>query len=206
MHLIGVVTALRDEASCITSGAIPFNEKQQLNDQTLLWLSGMGAQAAQVAAQGLCHHGATALVSFGVAGALHADLKPGDLVLPNAIASDQAWPVDLAWQQRLRQILQSSVTVVDGVLADSAVPLTDERSKTSRERAVLPGRCERTEWSMPEHARKLFSCRVGTFAAGAGRGFLGGGFSRRQGRFERIGLFFELRQAHRSRRSASSGG
>lgn len=131
MYLIGVVTALRDEASCITSGSIPFNEKLQLSDQTLLWLSGMGAQAAQVAAQGLCHHGATALVSFGVAGALHADLKPGDLVLPNAIASDQAWPVDRAWQQRLRQTLQSSVTVVDGVLADSAVPLTDERSKTS---------------------------------------------------------------------------
>lgn len=140
MHLIGVVTALRDEASCITSGPVPFNEKLQLSDQAMLWLSGMGAQAAQVAAQGLCQHSATALVSFGVAGALHADLKPGDLVLPDAIASEQQlWPVDRAWRQRLRQTLQSRVTVVDGVLADSAVPLTDERSK--RNLAQSTGAC-----------------------------------------------------------------
>lgn len=137
MYLIGLVTALRDEARCITSGPIPFNEKISLNDHALLWLSGMGSHAAQAAAEGLCRHGATALVSFGVAGALHADLQPGDLVLPNKIASEQqSWQVDCAWQQRLRQMLRSNLTVVDGVLADSAVPLTDERSKKDLARST----------------------------------------------------------------------
>jgi len=139
VHLIGVVTALRAEASCIVSARIPFDESVRINAHTLLWLSGMGASAASKAAKGLCRHGITALVSFGVAGALDPNLKPGDLVLPDAIYADQQWPVNLAWRDRLQQKLAMDVTVVNGVLANSAEPLTNE--KTKQDLAQVTGAC-----------------------------------------------------------------
>ena len=136
VHLIGVVTALRAEASCIVSARIPFNESVRINAHSVVWLSGMGASAAQRAAKELCQHGVTALVSFGVAGALDPSLKPGDLVLPDAIYADQQWPVNLVWRDRLQQKLAMDVTVVNGVLASSAEPLTDEKTKQALAQAT----------------------------------------------------------------------
>lgn len=139
MHLIGVVTALRAEASCIVSARIPFDESVRINAHTILWLSGMGATAAHNAAKGLCQHGITALVSFGVAGALDPNLKPGDLVLPDAIYANQQWPVNLAWRDRLQQKLAIDINVVNGVLAHSREPLTSE--KTKQDLAQATGAC-----------------------------------------------------------------
>ncbi len=139
MHLVGIVTALRAEAGCIVSARIPFNEVVRINAHSVLWLSGMGALAAQNAAEALCQHSITALVSFGVAGALDPNLKPGDLVLPDAIYADQQWPVNLAWRDRLQQKLAMDVTVVNGVLAHSPEPLTSE--KTKQDLAQATGAC-----------------------------------------------------------------
>ncbi len=121
--------ALRAEANCVSPARIPFNAIMPVDDLTVLWLSGMGAQAARAAAEGLHQHGVTALVSFGVAGALSADLKPGDLVLPDAIHAGAQLPVNVAWRDRLQKLLPADVTVVNGILADSTVPLTDEKAK-----------------------------------------------------------------------------
>ncbi|PTQ72763.1 hopanoid-associated phosphorylase [Nitrosomonas oligotropha] len=139
MRVTGLVTALRAEASCISPARIPFNQMVQLNDHARLWLSGMGAQAAGAAAEGLYQQGAMALVSFGVAGALDSTLKPGDLVLPDVIHAGAQLPVDLAWRDRLQSLLPTDITVVNGGLADSAVPLTDEKAK--RNLAQATGAC-----------------------------------------------------------------
>ncbi|WP_297323952.1 phosphorylase [Nitrosomonas sp.] len=139
MRVTGLVTALRAEARCVSSAHIPFNEKVQVNDHAVLWLSGMGAQAARAAAEGLCQHGATALVSFGVAGALDANLKPGDLILPDVIHAGKQLPVTTAWRNRLQQMLPADITVVNGILANSAVPLTGEQAK--QDLAQATGAC-----------------------------------------------------------------
>lgn len=110
-----------------------------VDDLAVLWLSGMGAQAARAAAEGLRQHGVTALVSFGVAGALRSDLKPGDLVLPDVIHAGVQLPVNIAWRNRLQKLLPGDVTVVNGILADSAVPLTGETAK--RDLAQATGAC-----------------------------------------------------------------
>jgi hopanoid-associated phosphorylase len=138
VYITGVVTALRAEASCITSARIPFNEIMAVDDYAVLWLSGMGAKAAQTAAEGLCQHGGvTALVSFGVAGALDSNLKPGDLVLPDAIIHDgKQLPVNIAWRNRLQQLLPVDIIVINGMLANSAVPLTNEKAKRSLAQAT----------------------------------------------------------------------
>ncbi len=129
MYVTGLVTALRAEASCVSSTHIPFNERVQVNDHAVLWLSGMGTQAARIAAEGLCQHGVTALVSFGVAGALDPNLKSGDLVLPDFIHASEQLPVTLAWRNRLQQMLSTDITVVNGILANSVVPLISEKEK-----------------------------------------------------------------------------
>lgn len=139
MRVTGLVTALRAEASCISSAYIPFNKKLQVNDHAVLWLSGMGTHAARAAAEGLCQHGATALVSFGVAGALDSDLKPGDLILPDVIHAGKQLPVTTAWRNRLQRMLPTDITVVNGILANSAVPLTGEKAK--RDLAHATGAC-----------------------------------------------------------------
>ncbi|SFE30404.1 phosphorylase [Nitrosomonas sp. Nm166] len=130
MTITGLVTALRAEASCVSPAAyIPFNQVTRIEDHTVLWLSGMGAQAARTAAEGLQQHGAAALVSFGVAGALNSNLKPGDLILPDAIHTGEQLPVDMAWRNRLQNSLPADINVVNSLLAHSAVPLTSEKAK-----------------------------------------------------------------------------
>lgn len=136
VRVIGIVTALRAEAACITSAHVPLGENFQINNHLALWLSGMGAQAAQTAAQGLHQRGVTGLISFGVAGALDDHLNPGDLVLPDAIQANERLPVDCAWRDRLQQRLPAEITVVNGLLADSAIPLTGETAKRSLAQAT----------------------------------------------------------------------
>ena len=129
MHVIGIVTALRTEASCVTQARIPFNKPIHIHDHAMLWLSGMGNDAAGLAAQRLLEQGATALVSFGVAGALDARLKPGDLVLPDAICAHTLLPVDHSWRDRLQQKLPNDIRIVNGIIANSDAALTDESAK-----------------------------------------------------------------------------
>ncbi|WP_295625839.1 phosphorylase [uncultured Nitrosomonas sp.] len=140
MYVTGLVTALRAEASCVSSMRVPLNEMVQINDYTVLCLSGMGAEAARIAAEELLRQGVTALASFGVAGALDPCLKPGDLVLPGVIihSTDQL-PVNVTWRDRLQRLLPTDITVINGVLTDSAVPVTDENAK--RDLAHVTGAC-----------------------------------------------------------------
>lgn len=139
MGVTGLVVALRAEARCVTRRPISLNEKIVLNEQTILYLSGMGSKAAQTAAEQLCQQGITGLVSFGVAGALDKRLKPGDLVLPDAIYGETLLPVVLEWRNRLQHQLKNELTIVNGVLANSVKTLTTFRSK--QDLAAKTGAC-----------------------------------------------------------------
>ena len=99
---VGIVTAMRMEARCLTRGRLPFNRGISLGQSGSIWLCGMGEKAARQAAEGLKEGGATALMSFGFAGALDPNLRPGDLVLPETIHAGYSMPVDLGWRSRLR--------------------------------------------------------------------------------------------------------
>lgn len=129
MNVTGLVTALRAEARCVSSSHISLNEMVHVKDNAVLWLSGMGVQAARTAAEGLHKNGVNALVSFGVAGALDPNLKPGNLVLPELIHADKELPVTIAWRNRLQNLLPAHITVVGGTLASSPVSLTCEKEK-----------------------------------------------------------------------------
>ncbi|GKS69691.1 hopanoid-associated phosphorylase [Nitrosomonas sp. PY1] len=139
MDITGLVVALRAEARCVTSLPIPMNKKIVINQHTMLWLSGMGAESARKAAKQLCDAGVTRLVSFGVAGALDAQLKPGDLVLPDAVYGENLLPVALDWRNHLQHRLSSNTVIVNGVLVNSVEPLTTMESKLNL--AEITGAC-----------------------------------------------------------------
>jgi adenosylhomocysteine nucleosidase len=82
----GIVAALAAEARLL-GRARPHGAVLALADGTLLVISGMGPDAAADAAQRLLEAGATALVSFGVAGGLDPRLEVGALVLPEEVIS-----------------------------------------------------------------------------------------------------------------------
>lgn len=158
--ITGLVTALRAEASCVSSARVPFNTIMPVGDLAVLWLSGMGAQAARTAAEGLHQYGVTALVSFGVSGALSPDLKPGDLILPDAIYAGTPLPVNIAWRDRLQNLLPAEITVRNGVLANSDVPLTSTKAKLDLAQAT--GAC----------AVDMESAAIAAVAAAAGIPFI----------------------------------
>jgi len=63
MRKVGIITALRAEARCITTMHLSINQAMPIGEQAVLQLSGMGADAARNAAENLCLQGADALVS-----------------------------------------------------------------------------------------------------------------------------------------------
>jgi adenosylhomocysteine nucleosidase len=137
--MVGIVTAMRVEASCLTRADLPFNEMASLGERAAIWLSGMGEKAAREAAEGLQHGGCTTLVSFGLAGALDSSLRPGDLVLPDSIHAGHQLSVDLDWRNRLRQQLPAHMKITSGILAASPNVLTSADAK--RELAEATGAC-----------------------------------------------------------------
>ena len=139
MSVTALVVALRAEARCVTSLPISLNKKVELNEETVLWLSGMGSKAAQTAAEQLCQQGVSGLVSFGVAGALDKRLKPGDLILPDVIYDNKLLPVALDWRNRLQSKLTHDITIVNGILANSSEILTTKQSKLDL--ALKTGAC-----------------------------------------------------------------
>ena len=97
--LVGIVCALPSEARHLGPAKRRADSLSTLADGTLLAISGMGSEPAASAALALVSAGATALVSWGMAGGLDPSLAAGTLILPteivapngNAIQTSQLW-------------------------------------------------------------------------------------------------------------------
>ena len=105
------------------------------NDGTLVSISGIGGPAATAGAHALLTHGATALMSFGMAGGLDPTLRPGRIVLPHrvitldgaAYATARAWGAGLAAQvpagmpPPAHGVLLTTDRAIDGAEAKAAL-------------------------------------------------------------------------------------
>ena len=131
---LGVVVALKPEARTLTRKPLVTGEMLQLSEGTLLVLSGVGAKAARTAAEALLKRGATALLSWGTAGGLHAALSPGSLVLPEKIISPDktTFTVDPPWHERLTERLRANMPLHTGPLLETSTP-----ARTPSEKAAL---------------------------------------------------------------------
>lgn len=145
---LGIVAALPAEAQCL-AGAFDLKYSvstpdlstqasiQQVSEHVLLIISGIGAVRARAAASELIKGGAGALLSWGCAGALSPNLKPGDLMIPQIILPQSIKPqlpgtvlhVDRAWHACLLNQLSDTCKPCTGTLADSAHILTEPAQK-----------------------------------------------------------------------------
>jgi adenosylhomocysteine nucleosidase len=128
---LGIVAALRQEARTLANRQLPVSVTIKLRDNILLKVSGLGAKRARTAAQSLLTGGATALLSWGSAGGLAANLTSGTLIVPKTIiASDQSvYPVDAVWHERLCLCLRGYQDFHTGTLAESPTVLNSPTEK-----------------------------------------------------------------------------
>jgi adenosylhomocysteine nucleosidase len=89
----------------------------RLGDGTLVGVSGIGPEAATRAAEALVRSGATALLSWGVAGGLDPALSPGTVLLASEVLTSGGeaehpaagcWSTCLPWREHLQQRLGPS--------------------------------------------------------------------------------------------------
>jgi adenosylhomocysteine nucleosidase len=126
---VGVVAALASEARALgpsmpRGGTIPLSELAVLGDGALLAVSGIGTAAAAAAAVALVEAGATALMTFGLAGALDPVLKSGSVILAREViaADGTRYQTNSSWRERVAAAL-SPVSVTESALltADRAI-------------------------------------------------------------------------------------
>jgi adenosylhomocysteine nucleosidase len=111
LNVVGVVCALASEARHL--GPV---------DGTLVRVSGMGMAAASRCARSLIDAGATALVSWGMAGGLDPALTPGTIFLPDTVISTAGGAIATAgpWRARLGAAVAAYQPLTRGRLLTSA--------------------------------------------------------------------------------------
>jgi adenosylhomocysteine nucleosidase len=123
--VLGVVCALRSEARHLGRTLSPDPHVEALADGRLLALTGIGLAAAAAGTRNLIACGATALMSFGLAGGLDPALRAGSILLPSAVTDGSTvLACDAAWRARLARVLDSGAPVHDGMLLTAQRPLT----------------------------------------------------------------------------------
>lgn len=130
MNGLGVVAALTAEARTLGPAVKWIGDVSCLGDGTLVAVSGMGSAAAGHAAARLIEAGASALMSFGLAGGLDPELDAGSVVIPDEVISGDGagFPTSAAWRARLAAALTMR-TVAAGKLLTSARPIDSPADK-----------------------------------------------------------------------------
>jgi adenosylhomocysteine nucleosidase len=118
----GIVVALPEELSTLTSKKIGKGCCVFISDAIVLAYSGAGTNNARTVSELLIRQGATRLISWGCAAALSDTLKPGDLVLPDLLIDAENTRIDINpdWHAYAKNLLTSCLKVHTGSLAESA--------------------------------------------------------------------------------------
>ena len=120
--MLGIVVSLPWELKSLTRQRIDVGSCRPINDDTLVAVSGIGAERAHAAGELLVSRGATALLSWGFAAALDDGLNPGCVMLPERVisAAGENYPVSVEWHHRLYQTLSAKFSVGTEALLESA--------------------------------------------------------------------------------------
>jgi adenosylhomocysteine nucleosidase len=119
--MIGVVTGVRREAACLAG--VPVDVRVACS----------GAREARAASEArrLADLGVVALLSFGVAGGLARDLRPGDLLVPDAVTTPDGtmFRPDPGWRSGLVDGLARVRPVIGGLLVGSSEAVASPTAK-----------------------------------------------------------------------------
>jgi adenosylhomocysteine nucleosidase len=133
LSVAGVVAALGAEARTLGPAGKRSDGLLRLSDGMLATVSGMGPEAAENAAKRLVAVGATALVSWGMAGGLDPTLPAGTICVPElVIAPDGAtFATDHHWRELTTAAIVSRRTVVRGKLLSTGRAIEDVAGKAA---------------------------------------------------------------------------
>jgi adenosylhomocysteine nucleosidase len=136
--VVGVVCALRSEARHLGRTLSRDASVESLAADKLLAVTGMGCAAAAAGAEALVTAGATALISWGLAGGLDPQLRAGQIFLPSEIAACDGTVLtsDSAWREGLCASLIGHPALSSGRLATSAAAVGSVAAKTALYRST----------------------------------------------------------------------
>jgi adenosylhomocysteine nucleosidase len=114
------------------------SELAWVGDGALLAVSGIGLEAAESAARALLDAGASALMTFGMAGGLDPTLKAGTVVLPRELISESGtrWLASPPWRARVAAELSPLRAVSEGNLLTAARAIDSPVEKSAAFRAT----------------------------------------------------------------------
>ena len=109
------------EARCLVDRKFKPGELVDFYDGGWIQLCGIGPQRAARAAESLLARGASALLSWGTAGALSPELLPGSLILPKVITGSggEQCHVDREWHMRTIRCLQDRLVISNDPIVES---------------------------------------------------------------------------------------
>ena len=137
--MLGIVVSLPWELKSLTRQTIHVGACRRIRDDTLVALSGIGAERAYEAGALLVSRGATALLSWGCAAALDDRLKAGSVVLPERVirATGESYPVSAEWHRRLYQTLSAKYPVsTDALVESETIVKTPDAKRTLAQRTL----------------------------------------------------------------------
>jgi len=137
LNAAGVVAALAAEARALGPAARR-GARPVLANGTLLAVSGIGCAAAGRAARDLIGAGATALVSWGMAGALDPILEAGTVCLPDEVLASDGTRFRTAshWREPLAALVAAERPVAGGTLLTSVNAIDTVAAKNDAYRAT----------------------------------------------------------------------
>ena len=129
---IGIICALIPEARCLVKKKPVPGVITPVSGRISLLISGMGAEKARLAACRMIDNGFNALISWGTAGALAADISPGALIIPERIMTAEGAVFHTAknWRTSIvRRLKDCPSDIYLGQLSDSMHILTQGPEK-----------------------------------------------------------------------------
>jgi adenosylhomocysteine nucleosidase len=129
----GVVAALGAEARTLGRPVRRSDGLFAVGDGILMAVSGMGCPAAAAAARRLLDAGATALVSWGMAGGLDPRLTAGTICLPRRVVTEDSgtFSTDHHWREILTAAVAARSGIEGGDLLTSATAIDDIAGKAA---------------------------------------------------------------------------
>ncbi len=138
--ITGIVVALPQELSTLTSQKLVKGQSVFLSKTLVLAYSGAGAKNAEAAAKLLIGQGATRLISWGCAAALDVSLQSGNLILANKLidADGATLDIDAVWHRQVRTGLEkllalsvhpTNFVIRCGSLLESKILVSSSRDK-----------------------------------------------------------------------------
>lgn len=141
MNEVGVVAALDAEARTLGRTVRRPDGLASLGEGGLLAVSGIGGALAGAAARALIDAGATALMSFGLAGGLDPALRAGSVILPREVISRDGarFATSTEWRERLSLGIANRRSVAAGTLLSSSTAIGDiaDKARAFRETGAV---------------------------------------------------------------------